>query len=130
MYVDTMDFITTGDIVQTSKGDLYKVLKVNPSNYRCEDEFGKIWNIRRTPSVKKAAPEIAARFESKLPELKEGMAVRFTDSGARKFPGVYIITDISGGMAKFVKLGGGGGRVKGPVGGVAPVNEINSVDWS
>lgn len=128
-YSMTMDFITTGDIIRTGKGDLYKVLKVNPANYRAEDEFGKVWNIRRVSSVKRATPEEAAQFESKLPELHEGMAVRFTDDGARKFPGVYIITSMDGGMAKFVKLGGGG-RVRGPVSGVAPVNEINNVDWS
>jgi hypothetical protein len=124
-YSELLDFITTGDVV-TYRGELYKVVKVNPSNYRCEDQEGKIWNLRRTSSVKKA-PE-GTVFTSRLPDLKEGMAVRFTDSGHR-FPGVYIITGLDGGMAKFVKLGGGG-RVKGPISGVKPVDAINDADWS
>jgi len=48
------DFIWAGDvIVSPSSGQRFKVKKVNPANFRCVDEQGGGWNIRRSPNVRK-----------------------------------------------------------------------------
>lgn len=122
LHVELIDMIFPDDIVTTG-GALYKVLKCNPANYRVLDEDGKTWNLRRTPSVKKAPA--GTPFAASLPEVSPGMAVRFTGRAAAKFPGIFVVTKADGGRGTFVQLGGGV-TVTGSLSGVDPADEINS----
>lgn len=121
------DMIFEGDlIVSNGSGKVYKVTKVNPSNYRCVDEKGGVWNVRRSGARK--APEGTVFEAPEAPKVTLGTAIKFTGKSATKFPGIFVVCALQAGdKARFAKLGGDGGRyVTGSLYGVELVDEINN----
>lgn len=116
-------------IISGGSGQVFKVLKVNQKNYRCLGEDGKQWNVRIIGARK--APEgtpfnaPAPPPEPELPKLVLGSTVRFTGTGAHKFPGIYVLIahpQRGSDRGRFAKLGGDGDRyVRASLAGVEPV---------
>lgn len=97
------DIIYAGDIIQ-SGGRTFKVTKVNSANYRCINEAGQQWNVRRTGATK--APAGTPFRTPEAPTLFPGDTVRFRGDVGDKFPGIYVCTKADTAEAHFSKLNG------------------------
>lgn len=95
------------------------VEKVNPKNFRIQDEHGSTFNLGRTSSAKRAANQawegkrvddysrMVERFE--LLTLKAGAVVEFIQAAhRRKYPSTYVITNVGPKNYKLHELGGEG----------------------
>lgn len=115
------DFITAGDVI-VSGGRRFKVIKVNPANYKSVAEDGSNWNVRRRASVKKAAdqswdgPEVKSEWdlyqETQQAGIVLGTCVELaTTALAHRYPGKYVVIAKPGsGKLRLAKLGGDGDR--------------------
>lgn len=109
--VETHDWITSDDIV-VFQGKLYKVIKLNPANYRAIDQQGRLWNLRRTPAVKRASDDQAKQWdtgavmqEDPLEIVRVGSVVRWKQPSP-KTGGQFVVIKDKGGEVSLVRLGG------------------------
>lgn len=83
----------------------HKLVKVNPTTVKIEDEDGKPFTAHRLTVAGLSKDQ---SWESDLPVLKEGMAFRFTDGALRGGKNLHVITKVgSDGRAHSAPFGGG-----------------------
>lgn len=111
-YEQLKDYITK-DTVLVWRGDLYKVIKVNPKNYLCMDEQGQRWNLPRAGTAKRAprqdawlGPEVENVYTS---NIKLGSPVRLKRlEHRRKYgSGIWVIIALAADQTfRLAPLGG------------------------
>lgn len=112
-----------GDLIQTHRGQLFRVTKVKQVNYGVVDEDGKNWNLRKTGAFEApegaifAGPEAPARSYAALVEeieiakpMHAGTVVVFNDGGKYDDGTKYVILRDNGSTVSMAKLGGDNGR--------------------
>jgi hypothetical protein len=107
--VEEVPYVGYGEIllinVRDGRKDVpVKVIKVNPTNFRCIDEQGLAYNVRRTSSVR-IAPDRSVFKEPEAEEVKIGMVVRFKEPRS-KTEGLFVVIDDKAGGLRVSKLGG------------------------
>jgi hypothetical protein len=116
-------YATVGDLIQTSKGQLFRVTKVKQVNYGVVDEDGKNWNLRKTGAYLAPAgaifsgPDAPAQSYRALVEevetrtdLTVGVVVEFKPGSKFHGKGKYVIIRENRGTYSLAKLNGEGGR--------------------
>lgn len=110
----TKNFITTGVVITSASGKLYRVQKVNPANYVCLDENGGMFNVRRTGNVQRAKRQ--DMWNGPVPEsswssdIKLGTVVRpiGTRLGSYASKGLWVVIHLNNdGSFKIAQLNGG-----------------------
>lgn len=101
----TIDSILLINVRDGRKNVPVKVVKVNPSNYRCVDMGGLSYNVARTVNVR-VAPDPSVWVEPKTPTIRMGMAVRFKDPTKSDMHGIFVVTDEKAGGFRVMPLGG------------------------
>lgn len=118
---DPATIILAGDvIVSGASGKRFKVVKINPKNYKCLDENGQGWNVRRAGARKAEdqtwngpAPknEYQLYVEAAEQGIMLGSVVEFTRAREQqRFPGKHVCIAKNAAKWYFAKLGGDGDR--------------------
>lgn len=111
--VTTFNF-WAGDVVRdTISGELYKCVKVNPKNVRCQSKDGRLWNIDMRRLTKANEAEAASFTEATLDALLEdakyraGTVCKFKVADKAGKKGLFVvIKDKGDGTVSLAYLGG------------------------
>lgn len=104
-----------GDLIQTTRGDLFKVTAIKRVNYQVMDADGKFWNLRKSGAFKAQEGAVFADPTASDPDPVADVAsfcigtvveFRFNDSR----PGKFVVIRNNGETMAVAKLGGEGGR--------------------
>lgn len=96
-------FLPPGTVVKF-RGELYRIERVNPKNYRCTNARGESWNLGRNNRLEVATEEEASQVfagglgraavkEIEIPEFFDiGQPVRMKRvTDRRKFPELFVV---------------------------------------
>lgn len=103
----------TGDVVRDKiSGDLYKVVKLNPKNAKCQAADGRLWTIDQR-RLEKATDEQAADYrgqvfvrETTTELLRLGHVVKFKTADKKEKQGYFVVTKVKAEGVSLAFLGG------------------------